>query len=321
MSIVVKNLTKYYGETKAVDNISFEVQPGEIVGLLGPNGAGKTTTARIIAGFLAPTSGTVEVIGKDVQKYPYDTRRAIGYLPEENPLHPDMDVIDYLEFVARLQDVPSKQIPQRIRDVVRMFDLTEVKHKDVAWLSKGYRQRVGLALTMVHNPKVLILDEPTNGLDPNQVIEFRGFISKLSRDKAVVLSTHALAEVQVVCTRVIIIGRGKILTDGPITELQKKYEGREGFIVEIVATNGLNAETVQDILQNTENVLAVAQLQKTTGSFNTYRFYLESRNNADIRPDIYRTCIHNNWTLVSLNKQHVLIEEIFHQLTSGKSNR
>lgn len=319
MSVVVKNLTKYYGETKALDNLSFEVKPGEIVGLLGPNGAGKTTTARIITGFLSPTSGTVEIFGKDIQKFPYDTRRMIGYLPEENPLYPDMDVIDYLEFVAKLQDVPSRDIPRRIKEVVRMFDLAEVKHKDIAWLSKGYRQRVGLALAMVHDPKVLILDEPTNGLDPNQIIEFRSFIAKLSRDKAVILSTHALPEVQVVCTRVLIIGRGKMLTDTPITELQKKYEGREGFVVEIEAANGLSPDSVQQIFQTLNNVQAVAQLQKPADGLNVFKFYLESKKNEDIRRDIYHTCVRNNWTLISLNKQHILIEEIFHQLTKGKA--
>jgi ABC-2 type transport system ATP-binding protein len=319
MSVVVKNLTKYYGETRALDNLSFEVRPGEIVGLLGPNGAGKTTTARIITGFLAPTSGTVEILGKDIQRHPYDTRRVIGYLPEENPLYPDMDVIDYLEFTARLQDVPSKEIPRRIKEVVRMFDLSEAKHKDIAWLSKGYRQRVGLALAMVHDPKVLILDEPTNGLDPNQIIEFRSFIAKLSRDKAVILSTHALPEVQVVCTRVLIIGRGKMLTDTPITELQKKYEGREGFVIEVEATNGLTSDAVQSVLQSINNVQAVAQLQKPADGLNVFKFYLESKKNEDLRRDIYHTCVRNNWIMVSLNKQHVLIEEIFHQLTKGKT--
>jgi ABC-2 type transport system ATP-binding protein len=318
MSIVVRNLTKYFGETKALDNLSFQVKAGEIVGLLGPNGAGKTTTARIITGFLAPSSGTVEILGKDIQKYPYETRRVIGYLPEENPLYPDMDVIDYLEFVARLQDVPSREIPRRVKEVVRMFDLGEAKHKDIAWLSKGYRQRVGLALAMVHDPKVLILDEPTNGLDPNQIIEFRSFIAKLSRDKAVILSTHALPEVQIVCTRVVIIGRGKMLSDTPITELQKKYEGREGFVVEVEATDGLSSEVVQQKLQSLDNVQAVAQLQKPADGLNVFKFYLESKKNEDLRRDIYQACVRNNWTLISLSKQHVLIEEIFHQLTKGK---
>lgn len=186
MSIVVKNLTKSFGAVKAVDNLSFEIEKGEIVGFLGPNGAGKTTTARLITGYLRPTTGTVEVNGISVREKPLEIRQLIGYLPEENPLYPDMDVIDYLELIAQLQNVPGKQIKPRIREVVRVFSLNDVKHVSIGHLSKGFRQRVGLAQAVVHDPPVLILDEPTNGLDPNQTLEFRNYISDLARTKTII---------------------------------------------------------------------------------------------------------------------------------------
>ena len=321
MPVVVKQLVKYFGETKAVDNLSFEVRPGEVVGFLGPNGAGKTTTMRIITGYISPSGGTVEVNGKDVRKDPYSVRRQIGYLPEENPIYSDMDVIDYLEFTAQLQDVPKKDMPRRIREVITTFNLTDVKHRDIGQLSKGFRQRVGLAHALVHDPPVVILDEPTSGLDPNQVFEFRNFIGRISKNKAVILSTHALPEVQAVCNRVIIIGKGKMLADSPIADLEKKIRGREVVLVAVERSAGVTAETVQRALETLESVEAIVPISGTDEGENTLSFYIESKKNIDIRKQIFKLCVDQGWTVVSLSKQRVRIDEIFHQLTTGKTTR
>ena len=320
MSIVVKNLTKYFGKTKAVDNLSFEVEPGEIIGFLGPNGAGKTTTARMITGYLAPTSGTIEIHGKDIQKDPYEARKMIGYLPEENPLYPDMDVVDYLDFIARLQGVNPKNILRSIKEVVKIFQLQDVKHLDIGQVSKGYRQRVGLAQAVIHDPPVLILDEPTNGLDPNQVVEFRNFIRNLAKRKTVILSTHALAEVQALCSRVIIIGKGRILADASIEELERKFKGREGFLVEVSPNDSVTVEIVQRYLESVENIEAVASLS-TSDEHETMKFYIESQGNRDIRRQLFNLCVEKRWTLLDMHRQRVRIEDIFQQLTMGKTSK
>lgn len=193
MSILVSNLTKFYGDAKAVDDISFEVHSGEILGFLGPNGAGKTTTMRMITCYLAPNAGSIQVEGKDIRTESVEVRRCVGYLPEQNPLYLDMNVLEYLEYTAQLQGVPRQAVPRRVREMVDTCALGEMKHKDLGQLSKGFRQRVGLAAAMIHDPKVLILDEPTSGLDPNQIVEIRSLIRDIGKQKTVVLSTHILS--------------------------------------------------------------------------------------------------------------------------------
>lgn len=318
MSIVVTNLTKSFGTVKAVDNLSFEIAKGEIVGFLGPNGAGKTTTARLITGYLRPTSGSVEVNGLDVRLKPLEIRQMIGYLPEENPLYPDIDVLDYLELIAQLQNVPAKQIKPRIREVVRVFSLNDVKHVSVGHLSKGFRQRVGLAQAVVHDPPVLILDEPTNGLDPNQVLEFRNYIGDLARTKTIILSTHALSEVQALCGRVIIIGKGRILADATIGELERKYKGREGVLLELERSDRCTPETVQSQLDAMAGIDAYAALG-TDDPGSTIRFYIETQKNADLRKSIYDMAVAQGWSLIDLHKQRIRIEDVFHQLTTGRT--
>jgi ABC-2 type transport system ATP-binding protein len=303
---------------KAVDDFSFEVRPGEIVGLLGPNGAGKSTTVRIVTGFLSATSGSVEVFGNDVAKYPNEVRRIIGYLPEDNPLYPDMDVLDYLEFTAQLKNVSKANIAARVKEVVGMFGLGQVKHLDIGKLSKGYRQRVGLAQTMVHDPPVLIFDEPTNGLDPNQVLEFREFIGKMGGEKVVIISTHILPEVEALCSRAIIIGKGKILADAPISHLQQKYEGRQEFFLELETPESWTSESVQRKLEDLENVEAVALLSSPDGK-RTKTFFIESKRDIDIRRQLFRVCVEYGWTLVDLHRGRVQIEDVFHQLTTAQS--
>jgi len=241
MSITVRNLTKLYGEEKAIDDISFEVKTGEILGFLGPNGAGKTTTMKIITCYMPPSAGTVTVNDYDIAKNSLDVRRKIGYLPELNPLYLDMNVLEYLEYSAQLHKMGKPQIRQRMREMVDVCGLSGVRHKDIGELSKGYRQRVGLAQAMIHDPEVLILDEPTNGLDPNQIVEIRNLIRKLGSAKTVILSTHILSEVQATCDRVIIINDGKIAADGTPDQLQHEFRGSDIISLELKANveNGM----------------------------------------------------------------------------------
>src|SRR5436309_2153162 len=214
MSIRVSNLTKYYGNSLAVDNISFEVNKGEILGFLGPNGAGKTTTMKIVTTYMPPTSGEVKIDGLDIEESSLEVRRKIGYLPELNPLYLDMNVIEYLDYVAALDGIPEDKIKKKRNEMISVCGLESVKNKDIGELSKGFKQRVGLAQAMISDPEIIILDEPTSGLDPNQIIEIRNLIKKLGKQKTVILSTHILSEVQATCNRVIIVNKGKIAADG-----------------------------------------------------------------------------------------------------------
>ena len=241
MSITVRNLTKLYGEEKAIDDISFDVKTGEILGFLGPNGAGKTTTMKIITCYMPPSAGTVTVNDCDIANKSIEVRRKIGYLPEMNPLYLDMNVLEYLEYSAQLHKMGKTQIRQRLREMVDVCGLAGVRHKDIGELSKGYRQRVGLAQAMIHDPEVLILDEPTSGLDPNQIVEIRNLIRKLGSAKTVILSTHILSEVQATCDRVIIINDGKIAADGTPDQLQHEFRGSDIISLELKANveNGM----------------------------------------------------------------------------------
>ena len=227
MSIVVENLTKKYGSQRAVDNISFEVKTGEVLGFLGPNGAGKTTTMKILTCFMAPNDGDAKINGLSIHEHQDEIKRNIGYLPESNPLYQDMPVLEYLEFVAELQGVPKEKIQERIAEMVILTGLNKEKHKIISELSKGYRQRVGLAQAMIHDPDILILDEPTTGLDPNQIVEIRKLIKELGKEKTVILSTHILPEVEATCDRIIIINNGKIVADGTSEVLRKQAQGQE----------------------------------------------------------------------------------------------
>ena len=227
MDIQVENLTKIYGNQKAVDDISFTVRTGEVLGFLGPNGAGKTTTMKAITSFLVPTAGKINVGKYSVSDDPESVKKHIGYLPENNPLYSEMPVIDYLRFTAELQGVPKSKIRERILEMVRLCGLEGEKHKNINELSKGYQQRVGLAQALIHNPDVLILDEPTSGLDPNQIVEIRELIKQIGKEKTVILSSHILAEVEATCDRIMIINKGKIVADGTAKDLRKQAQGKE----------------------------------------------------------------------------------------------
>lgn len=235
MSIKIKNLSKTYGTQRAVDDISFEVAKGEIVGFLGPNGAGKSTTMKILTGYLPATEGSAEVNGFDVKTSPLQVKSSIGYLPEHNPLYLDMYVREFLEFVGSLYGLKGKTLQIKVAETIKMVGLGLEKHKKIGQLSKGYRQRVGLAQALIHNPDVLILDEPTTGLDPNQLVEIRDLIKSVGKDKTVIFSTHIMQEVEAICDRVIIINRGKIVANGTLSELKQGGKGIEDVFRELTA--------------------------------------------------------------------------------------
>ncbi len=312
MSILVSNLFKLYGDTTAVENISFEVHSGEILGFLGPNGAGKTTTMRIITCYLSPSAGTVRVEGRDVTKESYHVRQLVGYLPEQNPLYLDMNVLDYLEYAAQLQGVHRQLIRRRMKEMVDVCGLGEMKHKDIGQLSKGYRQRVGLAAAMIHDPKILILDEPTSGLDPNQIAEIRNLIQNLGKEKTVILSTHILPEVQATCNRVVIINRGKIVADGPIEDLQRGLHGGERIVLEVELPE---SETFKTLSVHVKRIPAIESVSLIGEIDGVMKFSVATSQPIDVRKDLYQLCVHQGWGLLELHREQTSLEDIFRELT------
>lgn len=310
MSIKVENLTKKYGTQRAVDNISFEVKEGEILGFLGPNGAGKTTTMKIITCYMAPSDGDVTVDGLSIHENPDLIKKKIGYLPESNPLYYDMPVLEYLEFVAELQGVPKDQIKKRIVEMVRVCGLNVEKHKKIGELSKGYKQRVGLAQAMIHDPDILILDEPTTGLDPNQIVEIRKLIRELGREKTVILSTHILPEVEATCDRILIINNGKIVADGTPESLRNKTQGQE--LLRIQVSEASNKDEVISSLQQLENVVMVDTVQISQNTF-----MVSSKTGTSSRKDIFNLCVNKNWVLTEMSPIETKLEDIFRELTTN----
>jgi ABC-2 type transport system ATP-binding protein len=306
MNIVVKNLTKKYGSQNAVDDISFEVKTGEILGFLGPNGAGKTTTMKAITSYLASNSGTIEIGGVSVTENPEEIKKFIGYLPENNPLYEDMPVIDYLAFVAELQDIPKSRIKSRILEMIITCGLDAEKHKKIGELSKGYRQRVGLAQALIHDPQVLILDEPTTGLDPNQIVEIRELIRNIGREKTVILSSHILAEVEATCDRIMIINKGKIVADGTPEDLRKQATGRE--VLKLTIEDGDRNE-IYSALQQVESVEVT-----DFGKLNQ-QFEVQSRPGASSRRAVFELCKQKGWVLTELTPIETKLEDIFREVT------
>ena len=316
MAIAVRNLVKFYGQEKAVDNISFDVKTGEILGFLGPNGAGKTTTMKIITCYMPQSDGSVEVDGLNIAQHSHEVRRKIGYLPELNPLYLDMNVLEYLGYCAQLHGLRDSKLRERQKEMVEVCGLGEVRHKDIGELSKGYRQRVGLAQAMIHDPEVLILDEPTSGLDPNQIVEIRNLIRRLGRAKTVILSTHILSEVQATCDRVIIINDGIIAADGTPDELQRNFRGSETIAVEIKApVTNVMTELFPRIksLQHVENVEFIS----TEGI--AHRFLIHTVKGSDVREDVFRLAMNERWVLLEMSRQSTSLEEVFHKLTRSES--
>ncbi len=308
--IKVSKLTKNYDETVAVDNISFEVKHGEILGFLGPNGAGKTTTMKVLTCFMPPTSGDVTIAGMNVMEDSLSIRQQIGYLPEQNPLYQDMDVVDYLRFVAELRGIPKEQHDSRLRRMMDVCGLEKVISRSIGELSKGYRQRVGLAQAMIHDPQILILDEPTSGLDPNQIVEIRNLIKEIGKEKTVILSTHILSEVQATCDRAIIIDQGKIVADGTLQDLQAAFHGMERITIEIKAPQNGCAEKLRTI----ENV---KQVNEGTPDGEIKCFTIEIEKGQDLREQIFDLTVKEGWKLLELHREVTTLEDVFRQLTKG----
>ena len=312
MAITVRNLTKYYGQEKAIDNISFDVKTGEIVGFLGPNGAGKTTTMKIITCYMPPSAGTVEVDGYNIADHSLEVRRKIGYLPELNPLYLDMNVVEYLEYAARLHGIDKATLKRQLASMIEVCGLKEVRHKDIGELSKGYKQRVGLAQAMIHDPEVLILDEPTSGLDPNQIVEIRNLIRQLGRAKTVVLSTHILSEVQATCDRVVIVNEGAIVADGTPGQLQQEFRGSELIVIELKAQV---ANPMVDIFPKLKALSNVESVEYGGGENGAHRFSLFAAKGSDIREEVFRQAVQERWVLLELTRKATSLEEVFHKLT------
>lgn len=301
MSVIVQNLTKVYGEQKAIDQISFEAKEGEVLGFLGPNGAGKTTTMKILTSFIPQTEGKAEVCGFDVETHPMEVRKHIGYLPEHNPLYKDMYVKEYLGFVAGLHKV--KNASQRVGEMIEKTGLEQEQKKLIGALSKGYRQRVGLAQAMLHNPKVLILDEPTSGLDPNQLVEIRNLIKQLGKEKTVIFSTHIMQEVQAICDRVLIINKGNLVADDPIEQLQARMTGEA-----IVTVEFLQKDVSAKQLNKIKGVNSVKKMPNQ-------RWQLAADQKNDIRPAVFQFAVDHQLTLLEMHKEVFSVEDVFQKLT------
>lgn len=303
--ISVQNLTKRYGDLVAIDNVSFQVQRGEVLGFLGPNGAGKTTTMRIITAYMPPTEGTVHVAGFDVVENPIEAKRQIGYLPENPPLYNDMTVDGYLDFVADIKQVPGKNKKNRIGLAMEKCGITDVRKRLIGNLSKGYRQRIGIAQAIVHDPAIIVLDEPTIGLDPKQIIEIRELIKNLSGERTVILSTHVLPEVTMTCTRVAIINEGRIVLEESLDKLSEKVETAQNLFLKI----GYKESGVKEKILSFE---AVSNVSETSSG----EFIIQSREGKDIREDLAKMVVGNGWGLLELRPLTQTLEEIFLRVIS-----
>ncbi len=307
MDIIVENLTKKFGTQRAVDNVSFIVKTGEVLGFLGPNGAGKTTTMRAITTFLTPNEGTIKIGNLSIYDHPDEIKKHIGYLPENNPLYQDMPVIDYLKFTAELYGIEKSKIKSKILEMVNLCGLEGEKHKKIGELSKGYQQRVGLAQALIHDPEVLIFDEPTAGLDPNQIVEIRKLIKKIGKEKTVILSSHILAEVEATCDRIMIINKGKIVADGTSEELRKHAQGKE--ILKITIEDG-DVNEIFKALQKIDSIEVVDFIDKNLNSFE-----IQSKPEMSSKKAIFKMCVEKAWTLTELTPFETKLEDIFRELT------
>jgi ABC-2 type transport system ATP-binding protein len=307
--VEVQHVTKRYGSLTAVDDISFRVESGEILGFLGPNGAGKTTTMRILTGFLPATEGQARVAGFDVFEQPMEAKRRTGYLPETPPLYPEMTVAEYLRFVARIKGVPAAERRSQVGLAMERTRISDMADRYCGKLSKGYRQRVGLAQAILHNPDVLILDEPTAGLDPRQIIETRALIAELAGDHTVILSTHILPEVSQTCQRVVIINRGRVVAVDTPDNLTARLQGSQTLYLQI-DTQGA------DVLATLEHVDGVARVTRVDEQHGIGGYQVESLHGGDVRRELSHTVVTRGWGLLELRPQQMSLEEIFLQLTT-----
>jgi ABC-2 type transport system ATP-binding protein len=309
MDITVSNLTKTYGSQRAVDNISFQVKTGEILGFLGPNGAGKTTTMKVLTCYMAPSDGSVKIGDYDIFSDSEKIKKHIGYLPENNPLYLEMPVLEYLAFVAEVQGVPSDQIPVRLRSIVGKCGLNKEKHKKIGELSKGYRQRVGLAQALIHDPEILILDEPTTGLDPNQIVEIRNLIREIGKEKTVILSTHILGEVEATCDRILIINNGQIVADGTPESVSNQAKGQFVLNVQFLAESGA------PIAEKLRALPAVSSVEVFPEMPHWYQ--VTSEEDIETREAIFKLCVSENWILTEMTPVEESLEDIFRDLTKN----
>ena len=308
--IEVKNITKYYGPVKAVDNISFEVKKGEILGLLGPNAAGKTTTMRILTCFMPPTSGTANVAGYNILDDSLKVRGKIGYLPENAPLYPEMTVTSYLSFWAQIQRIPRKKRKESIKNVLESCNLGSVQKSVIGRLSKGFKQRVGLAQALLHDPQVLILDEPTVGLDPKQILETREVIKNLTGQRTVILSTHILPEVSMTCQRVIIMNNGKLIAGDTPDNLTRQLRKSQQLFIEVRGP----ADKIKEKLNSLEHITRIEV--KEGAHSDSCIFLVESQLDKDIRSQTAQAIINSGWQLLELRSLEMSLEEIFLKLTT-----
>lgn len=302
MSLTVQHLTRFYGQQRAVDNVSFSIKEGEIVGFLGPNGAGKSTTMKIATTYLPPSEGTVCVGEWDVQQNPMQVKRIIGYLPEHNPLYRDMYVHEYLRFIGSLYGLRGQTLKQRVNTMVEQCGLTQEQHKKIDMLSKGYRQRVGLAQALIHDPQVLILDEPTTGLDPNQLVEIRRLIKEVSKNKTVIFSTHIMQEVQALCDRVIVINKGRVVADDLLQNLVRG--GADSIIIQVE----FDRTVPVDDLRALTGVASVDVISDTT-------FRIIAEQAKDVRPEIFKYASEKSVSLIGLKQEENSLEHVFRLLT------
>ena len=301
MSLSVSHLTKVFGQQRAVNDITFSIEKGKIVGFLGPNGAGKSTTMKMATGYLPATSGSIQVNGLDVTTHSIQVRKMMGYLPEHNPLYLDMYVHEYLHFIGKVFEIPGSRLKSRVAEIIDLCGLTPEQNKKIETLSKGYRQRVGLAQALIHNPEVLILDEPTTGLDPNQILEIRKLIKQISSDKTVIFSTHIMQEVQAICDRVIVINKGEIVADDSVNNLLAT-QAQTDIVVEF------NGEV------NAEELLVLIGVEKVTVvKSGVYR--LKAKNGADLRTEVFKFATERKLSLIGLKQEENTLEDIFRSLT------
>ena len=301
MSLSVSHLTKVFGQQRAVDDITFSIEKGEIVGFLGPNGAGKSTTMKMATGYLPATAGSIQVNGLDVATHSIQVRKMMGYLPEHNPLYQDMYVHEYLHFIGKVFEIPGSKLKSRVAEIIELCGLTPEQNKKIEALSKGYRQRVGLAQALIHNPEVLILDEPTTGLDPNQILEIRKLIKQISSDKTVIFSTHIMQEVQAICDRVIVISKGEIVADDSVNNLLAA-QGQSDVVVEFEGE------------VNSEDLATLEGVEKVT-VIKSGIFRLKAKNGADLRAEVFKFASERKLSLIGLRKEENTLEDIFRSLT------
>lgn len=313
------NVSKMFGSLAALDRISFDVRKGEVVGFLGPNGAGKSTTMRILTCFISATSGTAKVHGYDVFEEPLEVRRKIGYLPQRAPLYPDMTVWSYLEFCASVRGIDSVEFKKRLKKTMEVCGIAQALGKDIRTLSHGYRQRVGLAQALIHDPPILILDEPTSDLDPNEKAEVISYIREIGKERTILLSTHNLAEVESACARAIIVSKGRLVADGTLDEIRAR-SGRIRYIVSIDDTRGLGdrkAPKRDEVIAALEKIKGVASVKQVPSDDRVLSFVLLASGDTDVRADIFQLVVDKGWLLIELHRDAQTLGDVFRDLTKG----